>query len=288
VVDHHFRTQHGLVTRAQCLAAGMTPRQIDSLLLSGAWVLVGRGVYRSAAVAVTFEQRALAACLCAGPAAVASHTTAAVLHRLEGVRPGRIEITIVHTARREVHGVRVHRARHLDPHDRVVISGIPVTSVGRTLVDVATRVTESALTEAIDGAICGRLITPDALRRAADRAGRRPGKAALGEALALWEPGPIPGSVAEVRLLRRLVEFGFPRPVLQHEIHDRGQFVARVDFAYPESRVALEYDGRRRHLDPNHRRANAVRAAGWQLLTADAADLRGHTPFYRELARLLP
>ncbi|WNB85246.1 DUF559 domain-containing protein [Cellulomonas sp. ATA003] len=81
-------------------------------------------------------------------------------------------------------------------------------------------------------------------------------------------------------LLRLLVaEAGFDRPVLQHTVRDAdGRFVARVDLAWPELRLALEYDGSH-HDDPaqimhDRRRLNALHACGWRVLVIDRHQMR--------------
>ncbi len=89
----------------------------------------------------------------------------------------------------------------------------------------------------------------------------------------------MPESPGEARLLRRLGEWGVPRPVTQHPVHDReGRLVGRLDVAWPYVRVGLEYDGERWHTPDRlahdeHRHARLV-AAGWWVLRAGADDLR--------------
>jgi len=66
--------------------------------------------------------------------------------------------------------------------------------------------------------------------------------------------------------------------VAQYEVVDRGRFVARVDFAWPELKVAVEYDGEW-HAEPSQfskdrRRLNRLREAGWTVVFVTAADLR--------------
>ncbi len=85
---------------------------------------------------------------------------------------------------------------------------------------------------------------------------------------------------ARESLLRLLVaEAGFDRPVPQYTIVDfRGRFVARVDLAWPELRLALEYDGNH-HDDPtqivlDRRRLNALHACGWRVLVIDRHQFR--------------
>jgi len=75
-----------------------------------------------------------------------------------------------------------------------------------------------------------------------------------------------------------LIDGGLPRPVAQHEIRRADDsFVARADLAYPERRVAIEYDGAwhwRQRREDDRRRA-AMRAAGWEVLVFDSDDVYG-------------
>jgi very-short-patch-repair endonuclease len=89
----------------------------------------------------------------------------------------------------------------------------------------------------------------------------------------------VTGSEAEAQLVRLLERQGLPRPVAQYEIRDDARFVARVDFAYPELRIAIEYDSYEHHVGKqalvrDGARRNAVVALGWLPITATAADLR--------------
>src|SRR5437763_16824946 len=101
---------HGLFSRSDALAAGGTPRMIHNRLACGRWVRVGPGVYRLAGVPVTWEQRGLAACLIAGPPAVVSHRSAAVLLGISGFRPGHLEITVPPGRGNRNPLARVHRS----------------------------------------------------------------------------------------------------------------------------------------------------------------------------------
>jgi very-short-patch-repair endonuclease len=91
----------------------------------------------------------MAAALACGPGSVLSHRSAAML--LDLLRySGRIHVST--TRRCERPGIVVHRVRHLPDEDRALVDGIPVTSVARTLCDIAPRVRPGQLTNAIDAA----------------------------------------------------------------------------------------------------------------------------------------
>jgi len=89
---------------------------------------------------------------------------------------------------------------------------------------------------------------------------------------------PATESPRETRTRVRMVRIGLPRPVAQFVVHDfAGAFVARLDFAYPEVKVAIEYDGAwhwEHHLDDERRRAR-LRELGWTVIVITARDLYG-------------
>jgi hypothetical protein len=86
---------------------------------------------------------------------------------------------------------------------------------------------------------------------------------------------PLTESPMESRVRVLLVNFGFENPVAQYVVKDRaGNFVGRADFAYPEQRVIVEYDGsqhwEQRRADD--RRRDAMREQGWTVLVASRED----------------
>ncbi|MGB9377764.1 MAG: hypothetical protein WCB04_09670, partial [Mycobacteriales bacterium] len=96
-----------------------------------------------------------------------------------------------------------------------------------------------------------------------------------------------PESVLRVRLILA----GLPPPVPQYEIWHRGQFVARADLAWPERRVAVEYDGAWHgaagQLGRDRRRLNALVAAGWTVVHVTAAEMYALAPVVEQLRSLL-
>jgi hypothetical protein len=267
-----FARQHGLITRGQ---AGDGCR-IRTRLETGRWVRVGGGVYRLAGVRVTWEQRALAACLIAGPHAVVSHRSAAVLLGISGFRAGPLEISVPPRRSNRNPLARVHRLT-LGPRDRTVRDNIPVTHPVRTLADLARIVAPELLEEAVDDVLCRRVV------RLEDLADQRP-PARVVEA---WNgDGALPGSPAEIALVRELTAAGLPPPRRQHWI---AAAHARVDLAYPAQRIAIELDSFRWHagkrpFETDRARGNRIVAAGWHLLRAAPGDPQ---PTISAAARLL-
>ena len=262
--------QHGLFLRSQATAVGATESKIETRLTTGRWVLVSRGVYRIAGVPVTWKQRALAACMVSGPEAVVSHRSAAVLWGVSGFRPGPIDVTVPPGRSNRSPLARVHRSAV----EGIRRDGIPVTRPARMLADLAAVVGADALEEAVDDVLCRRLCRLDELTAPV---GRR-GTGALRAVLDAWNGDAVPDGVAEMRVVRRLLAVGLPQPFRQHEIHDRGQFVARVDLVYPDHRLAIELDGFRWHAGrgpfrSDRLRRNRIEAAGWRLLETAPDDI---------------
>ncbi len=78
-------------------------------------------------------------------------------------------------------------------------------------------------------------------------------------------------SALELRLLRIVRRFGLPPITFQHEVWHEGRFVARLDAAYPERRVAIEVDGFASHSSPeafqrDRERQNVLSVLGWTVL----------------------
>lgn len=208
----------------------------------------------------------MAACLISGAGAVVSHRSAAVLWGVSGFRPGPLEITVPAGRSGRNALAKVHRSTT----DGVHVDRVPVTRPLRMLNDLAGVVSGDTLEEAVDDALCRRLVRLHELDGTRSRA--------LREVLAAWNGEGLPEGVAEMRVVRRLVAAGLPQPVRQYEIRIGGVLVARVDLAYPQFRLAMELDGfrwhaGRRRFRSDRMRRNRVEAAGWRLLEAAPEDI---------------
>lgn len=106
-----------------------------------------------------------------------------------------------------------------------------------------------------------------------------PGVPLLREVLTVAEP--LSESPMETRLRLLLVDAGAPNPTAQHDVTDgRGRFIGRVDLAYPQWRIAIEYEGdhhrERSHFRRDIARLNALRDNGWLVLRFTADDVLRH------------
>ena len=249
---------HGVVTRAQLLRAGVTADEIRWRVRTGSLLREHRGVYRVGHRAPTIEATYLAAVFAAGHGALLRVRAAAYLLVLVKGAPPPPEVTA--PKQRRIEGVRVHRSRSLNAQDATTVRGIPVTTVPRTLIDIAS------------------VLPVDALARACHEAGVRygTGPKAVEEVLARRPTSPgakklrrvIHGDVhvtlsrLEARFLELLREEGLPSPVTNRPAGGR-----RVDCRWPQRRLTVELDGYRFHnsrhsWEQDRRREREARARG--------------------------
>jgi hypothetical protein len=175
----------------------------------------------------------------------------------------------------------VHETLSLHPCDTEEIDGIPVTTVEQTLLGLAAVVSTPVVEMAMDRALHRELTTRahlDAFVRAKGARGRN-GVGVLRDLLRRHDPlAGIPESAMETKMKQLLRRHGLPAPEFQYVIRHHGQFVARVDAAYPELRIAIEYDSYEHHTGKlaivrDNDRRNQLRNIRWDSITFTAADL---------------
>lgn len=264
--------QHGLVTRGQLTGAGLSPGRLQRWLDAGRLVAARPSVYRLAGAPVTWEQRLLAAVLSAGGGAMASHRSAG---RLWGLLDGdAVEITVGADRRPRLPGAVVHRSGDVAGAHAVCRDGIPATTPLRLLADLGAVLSHAAVEDVLDAALARRLVTVAGAEHALDEVGRR-GRAGAGVLRDILDRRALardrPDSLLEPRMARLLRSAGLPPAAFQHELRHSGRFVARVDFAYPAVRLAIEVDGWAPHSSPaafqsDLTRQNALVALGWTVL----------------------
>jgi very-short-patch-repair endonuclease len=214
----------------------------------------------------------VAAVLAAGPGAFASHVTAARLWQIEGEWVDEIHLTASSRRRIRLPGVIAYQPR--GPVAVTRIGRIPLTTCAQTLIDLAPELSDAALEDAVDDARRRNLVTAVKMH-AMVRAKRGRGRRGLGRPQRLLEGrigGPVSGSGKENDLGRLMREANLPPAVRQHEIRDAGgALVARPDFAYPDAKVAVEFDGykfhgSRRQWERGKRRDAKLAALGWLVI----------------------
>jgi hypothetical protein len=280
-LDDRFRRQQGVITRSDALTAGLSLRQIRYRVASGLWIQVSPGVYRHPSHPVTTEQRILAAVLGAGPAAAASHQSAAYLWGL--LEGGEIEgppaVSVALPAHPRPYGFSVHRVTDLDWSRVRTWKGIECTDPLWTLGDLGGVVGGLLVDRAIDRGLAKRLITVAGLQAEVTRRSKpgRPGIGVLRDRLRLrgFVGAPNP-SVLESRTLAFLARHGIPVEGCEIVMGPEGEY--RIDFSLVPP-VMLEMDGYVWHFSPEHmardnKRRNALRLSGVELYVSNWLGLR--------------
>jgi Protein of unknown function (DUF559) len=270
------------VTWGELATIGMTRRMVESRVRRGFLIRLYPGGYAVGHPPITQEAHWLAAVLACGDGAVLSHRSAAALHGIRQTSSPRIHITARSRRGYTLENVVVHRATTLQPVDRDEIRAIPVTSLPRTIIDLATCVPESALEYAIHTAERRRKLTPADLRQALARLRGVNGTAAI--ARIVGRPGhdldARTRSRWELRFLEICRTHRIPMPRVNEWIPlDIAAGGLEVDFSWPDHRLAVEVDEeaghstiRARKNDPQ--RDAALRAAGWRVLRVAEADFQ--------------
>jgi very-short-patch-repair endonuclease len=258
--------QHGVVSRTQLLAAGVTGHQVDNAVRRGRLHRLHQGVYAVGHTALPAYAGEQAALLAYGLGAVLSHLSAGELWRILRAGAHEVHVTVVgrHLASRP--GIRVHRGGTLTPADIRTRERLPLTSPARTLIDLATQLDPDAWEAALSQARFLRLIRDGELERALDAAPGRPGSAAVRAHLAR-ESGPqLTESKAERLFLHLVRQAGLPEPRTQQRIAG-----FRVDAVWPEHRLIVELDGIEGHghrsaFERDRRRDAILIAKGWRVI----------------------
>ncbi|WP_235038553.1 DUF559 domain-containing protein [Kibdelosporangium aridum] len=245
--------------------------------------------------AADFLTRAAAAILLAGPDAVLTGHTAARLYGCDAADDAPIHVLLPYRCRlRSREGVVVHHSGSV-PEQVEALHGLPVLALEHSLAEMLCRARpagafaclEQALAmQADDSRESFRGLVAECVLARADKRGYRRAATLLELATGLTE------SPAESWLMVRLVDAGIPEPVPQFVIVGvDGRERYRLDFAWPELRVALEYDGYAAHEGREgqdlEREQDLVRR-GWIVVRATAVDLKEPTRTHRGASAGLP
>jgi hypothetical protein len=242
------------------------------------WRQVFRGIWVHASVPDSREMRLAAAKLILPPHAVLCGQTAAWIYGADVRREDDLDVHVSFPK-----GARIRKRpglvvsqETLAPDDVRTIDGVAMTSPVRTVFDCL-RLLRGFERLVVADALTGlRRVSVDEIGAYFDRH-RRLRNLRRGQAL-IDDIEPLAESAMESRLRLTLITRGLPRPVAQYEVYGTdGQFVGRVDLAYPDLKIAIEYDGawhdKQRRKDD--RRRAALRALGWTVLVYHAEDVYG-------------
>ena len=248
--------QHGRVTWQQLVAAGVERWRIDKWVADGLLRPVHHGVYAVGHEAPSLLGDYMAAVLACGSGAVLSNHAEAHVTRLRPGIPPPPEVTVPTLSGRKRPGIVVHRVKALHPRDVCVVQGIPMTTVPRTLLDLAPALDLAELTRACHEAWIHHRTAPrlveDCIERNPGKKGAAKLRAALGADVTL--------STLEDGFLALLRQHRLPAPrtnVVRHgdkvDCHwpQLGLTVELVSYRFHGSRRAFEADVARRRRS-NH------------------------------------
>lgn len=255
--------------------------RLEALIGEGRLVRLTRHVFVARERQLDLWTRAAAALLVAGPRALLTNHTAAGLFGCTAADQGQIHVLIdYHRRLSTMPGVAVHHGL-FDEQDVVVLDGLRVLALESAMAELLCRESRRDALACLDQAIA---LTPpeqrnefraEVLHRIGvrrDPRGRRRSQILLNLATGLAE------SPAESWLLLGLFDARFPVPAQQVPVRDLGGGVRyRLDFAWEEPRIAVEYDGHAAHagrMAYDAARDEDLRRRGWTVIHANADDLK--------------
>ncbi len=218
----------------------------------------------------------MAACLWANGKAVISGRAAAAVWEFENYWRSRVELS-GRSGLSPPTGVVYHRVRRLAYADITVRHGIRVTSVARTILDLAAVVSPRTLERTLDEALRKQIVNLKALRYCNDRNGRRGrgGVAHLEALMAERYQQNAPDSPLETDVAALLREGGLPTGITRHMVIEGDQVLAEVDLAWPREKVAVQVHGSSFHRQPrtwenDQRVENQLQLHGWLVVKVTA------------------
>jgi very-short-patch-repair endonuclease len=278
------REQHGVVSRGQLLAGGLSASAIQRRVESGRLHPLVRGTYAVGRPSVTRHGRWMAAVLAcdqvptAGRSAMAalSHASAAALWGLAPDTGDHFEVSVRTAGGRRRPGLKIHRRPSLSPNLLTRHAGIPVTRPVQTLVDIATFLGRDRLERALSEADRLDLADPERIRE--ELAAHR-GEPGVAELRGLLDRGAfrLTDSELERRFLAVARSSGLAVPLTRQWLNG-----FRVDFLWPELCLVVETDGLRYHRTAaqqarDRRRDQAHARAGFTTLRFTHAQVRFET-----------
>lgn len=264
--------QGGVVTTAQALTY-LTRRGLETELNHGGLQKVWYGIYGCGEVDTRMRLRGLD--LATGSSIAVCLATAAAAYGFDTEGAGDLHVLNPPGQQlRSADGLVVHRREGAPV---TLIAGRPATTAGWTAVEVARSLRRPRALATLDAALRSGTCSRDDLRAAAASQSGRRGIVPVRELLTLAAGAAESPMESEARLA--MIDGGLPRPELQYHLVDCTGQTWRLDFAWPDYRVAAEYDGVDWHSGPkaflrDRHRTAALQDLGWVVVPIVAADVR--------------
>jgi hypothetical protein len=236
--------QWGVVSLAQLRAMGLGARAVQRRGAAGRLHRVHRGVYAVGHRTLRVEGRRLAAVLACGRGAVLSHRTAAAHWGLLATDQVGIDVTAPRS-RQGIPGIRLHSSRSLDAQDTTNHQGIPITTVHRTLLDLASTARPAELERALAQAMHLQLYDQRAIDDVIARSNGHRGTGRLDAATR--QPMQVTMSEWEDRMLRLVRRARLPEPVCNEPLYVPDHGEVKPDFHWPAHDLIVETDGWESH-----------------------------------------
>jgi very-short-patch-repair endonuclease len=231
--------QDNVISREQLLGAGLGRGAIAHRVATGAWQRLYKNVYLLGPAAPSLMARARAAVLACGADAVVSHRSAAEMFGLLPESGGEAHVTVAGRNVAPRAGVRRHRIGAFRPGEVTKMRGIPLTSVARTICDMAAIEAAKEVEQAWQEALYRRIVTDRQMLAVLNREPRRKGAPVI---RSLIEDPRMTRSERERALLKLIAQAQLPKPVTNVNLHGY-----LVDVYWPEQGLVLEFDGRHAH-----------------------------------------
>ena len=277
--------QHSVASGAQLMRLGFDRRWIELALAHGRLFRLYRGVYAVGHPGVSAQGWTMAAVLALGPHAVASHRSAAALHRLLPSWPKEPEVTVA-AKRGSRAGIRVHTSRRLVRAQTTRRENIPVTTPARTIVDLADTEPRRILEKAMAEGEALRLVYRSTI---AEELQRSPGRTGAAKIEAILASDHLARTISDLEeaFLGWIRTTDLPEPELNQPI-----IGFSVDGIWREQRVVLELDSLRFHntrvrFEQDRRRDIALQIAGYRVVRITRARLDEPKTLYADLAAML-
>ena len=273
---------HGVVTRTALLDAGVSEGEIRIRLRRGTLIRIHPGVYRVGHASTSAHATYVAAVLACGPLAALSGFAAAWLWSVIRSAPPRPEVTA--PTQHRLPSVTTRRCR-LTPRERTIRHAVPVTTLPRTIVDLAARLDEAALARVYHEAFVRHQLRPGPVEAVLALHPNLPGAGALRRVLR-----------GDVRLLLSKLEAAFitlleaeglPLPVTNRPASGR-----YLDCAWPEHKLVVELDSYSFHStrhawEEDRRRERVIRAKGFEFRRYTYEDVMAASPLMLAELRVL-
>jgi very-short-patch-repair endonuclease len=249
---------------------GLHVKVVDKRVAAGRLHRVHQGVFAVGVRLYRPKASLMAAVLACGPRAVLSHRSAASLHGILDNGRSRVDVIAPNRRGRAPKRIAAHRDGTLTPIDRVIIDGIPCTSLARTLLDIAASESPTTLAYAVTQAEVEEVFNLTEVVELLKRSRGRRGVARLRLAIELHDPDEQDARrELEKKLLRLFKRGGFRPEVNGHLLVDGISIMP--DFLWRDARLVVEADSRRVHgtataFEKDRQRDQRLAAAGWTVI----------------------